>query len=84
VDQLPDSRRAILIALKRQGSATIANLADELKLTGEAVRQQSLLQSWNDGTRFGTAAVLEGAWTYTASRIMPIAAGLAGRQRATF
>jgi hypothetical protein len=37
----------------------------------------SLLQGWNDGTRFVTAAVLEGAWTYTASRIMPIAAGLA-------
>jgi len=37
----------------------------------------ALLQAWNDGTRFGTAAVLEGAWTYTASRIMPIAAGLA-------
>jgi hypothetical protein len=37
----------------------------------------ALLQSWNDGTRFGTAAVLEGAWTYTASQIMPIAAGLA-------
>ena len=35
----------------------------------------ALLQGWNDGTRFGTAAVLEGAWTYTASRIMPIAAG---------
>ncbi len=37
----------------------------------------ALLQGWNDDTRFGTAAVLEGAWTYTASRIMPIAAGLA-------
>ena len=37
----------------------------------------ALLQGWNDGTRFGTAAVLEGAWTYTASRIMPIAAWLA-------
>ncbi|MBL0158804.1 MAG: hypothetical protein IPP47_17100 [Bryobacterales bacterium] len=37
----------------------------------------ALLQGWNDGTRFGTVAVLEGAWTYTASRIMPIAAGLA-------
>src|SRR5713226_4279649 len=37
----------------------------------------ALLQGWNDGTRFGTAAVLEGAWKYTASRIMPIAAGLA-------
>ncbi len=38
---------------------------------------QALLQAWNDGTRFGTVAVIEGAWTYTASRIMPIAAGLA-------
>ena len=37
----------------------------------------ALLQGWNDGTRFGTASVIEGAWTYTASRIMPIAAGLA-------
>ncbi len=37
----------------------------------------ALLRGWNDGTRFGTASVLEGAWTYTASRIMPIAAGLA-------
>jgi hypothetical protein len=37
----------------------------------------ALLQAWNDGTRFGTVAVIEGAWTYTASRIMPIAAGLA-------
>ena len=37
----------------------------------------ALLKSWNDGSRFATAAVLEGAWTYTASRIMPIAAGLA-------
>ena len=38
----------------------------------------ALLQGWNDGTRFGTASVIEGAWTYTASRIMSIAAGLAG------
>ena len=37
----------------------------------------ALLKGWNDGTRFGTASVIEGAWTYTASRIMPIAAGLA-------
>ena len=37
----------------------------------------ALLRGWNDGTRFGTVAVLEAAWTYTASRIMPIAAGLA-------
>ena len=48
VDQLPDSRRAILIALKRHGNATIAQLAEELDLTGEAVRQQ-LLQLQREG-----------------------------------
>lgn len=48
VNQLPDSRRAILVALKQQGSATIAQLADLLQLTGEAVRQQ-LLQLQRDG-----------------------------------
>jgi len=45
---LPDSRRAILTALKRQGAATIAQLAAVLQLTGEAVRQQ-LLQLQRDG-----------------------------------
>lgn len=48
IDQLPDSRRAILIALKRGGTATIAFLASELNLTGEAVRQQ-LLQLQREG-----------------------------------
>lgn len=48
VDQLPDSRRAILLALKRQGPETIAQLAEELQLTGEAVRQQ-LLQLQREG-----------------------------------
>jgi predicted ArsR family transcriptional regulator len=48
VDQLPDSRRAILHALKRRGASTIARLADELQLTGEAVRQQ-LLQLQREG-----------------------------------
>ena len=48
VDQLPASRRAILTALKRQRSATIAHLADELQLTGEAIRQQ-LLQLQREG-----------------------------------
>jgi predicted ArsR family transcriptional regulator len=48
VDQLPDSRRAILLALKRQGPLTIACLAAELQLTGEAVRQQ-LLQLQREG-----------------------------------
>ena len=45
---MPDSRRAILSALKQHGSATIAQLAVILQLTGEAVRQQ-LLQLQRDG-----------------------------------
>ena len=45
---MPDSRRAILTTLKRRGPATIAQLADALGLTGEAVRQQ-LLQLHRDG-----------------------------------
>jgi predicted ArsR family transcriptional regulator len=48
INQLPDSRRAILTALKQQGAATIAQLATTLQLTGEAVRQQ-LLQLQRDG-----------------------------------
>lgn len=48
VDQLPDSRRAILTTLKQRGPQTIAQLADSLALTGEAVRQQ-LLQLHRDG-----------------------------------
>ena len=48
IDQLPDSRRAILLSLKRDGAATIAQLAENLGLTGEAVRQQ-LLQLQRDG-----------------------------------
>ena len=46
--QLPDSRRAIVVALKERGSATIAELAPHLELTGEAVRQQ-LLQLRQEG-----------------------------------
>ena len=45
---MPDSRRAILIALKTQGPSTIAQLAELLALTGEAVRQQ-LLQLQREG-----------------------------------
>lgn len=45
---MPDSRRAILLTLKQQGPATIAQLAGELQLTGEAVRQQ-LLQLQREG-----------------------------------
>ena len=46
--QLPDSRRAIVVALKERGSATIAQLAPHLGLTGEAVRQH-LLQLRQEG-----------------------------------
>lgn len=45
---MPDSRRAILLTLKREGPSTIARLAEELQLTGEAVRQQ-LLQLQREG-----------------------------------
>ena len=38
---------------------------------------QALMQGWNSGTKFATADVLAGLWTYTASRILPVAAGLA-------
>lgn len=48
LSQLPESRRAILIALKQRGMATIAQLAEEMKITGEAVRQQ-LLQLHREG-----------------------------------
>lgn len=48
IQQLPDSRRSILIELKQRGPSTIAQFADALALTGEAVRQQ-LLQLQRDG-----------------------------------
>ena len=37
----------------------------------------SLFQGWNSGTKFATTDVLAGLWTYTAGRILPVAAGLA-------
>lgn len=37
----------------------------------------NLLQSYNSGTQYATADVLDSLWTYLASTIMPIAAGLA-------
>jgi hypothetical protein len=37
----------------------------------------TLLQGWNSGTKFATTDVLAGLWTYTASKILPVAAGLA-------
>ena len=48
MNQLPESRRAILEDLKQHGSLTIARLASRLQLTGEAVRQQ-LLQLRREG-----------------------------------
>lgn len=40
IRHVPASRRAILNAIKLRGSATIAELAAQLEMTGEAVRQQ--------------------------------------------
>lgn len=37
----------------------------------------ALFESWNNGTPYATVDILASLWTYTASRIMPIAAGLA-------
>src|SRR5438067_7629077 len=40
VDLLPDARRALLMALKQAGRATIPQLAETLAISTEAVRQQ--------------------------------------------
>ena len=37
----------------------------------------SLIQSYNSGTQFATADVLDSLWNYLAGTICPIAAGLA-------
>ena len=37
----------------------------------------TLIQSYNTGTQYATADVLDGLWNYLAGTIMPIAAGLA-------
>jgi predicted ArsR family transcriptional regulator len=69
INQLPDSRRAILTALKQHGAATIAQLASTLQLTGEAIRQQ-LLQLQRDG--------------WIEARIERPAAGRTGRPATTY
>jgi len=46
--QVADSRRAILELLKRNGAASISQLANDLHLTGEGVRQH-LLQLHREG-----------------------------------
>lgn len=43
LQQLPETRQTILLALKHGGPATIAELASRLRMTREAVRQQLLL-----------------------------------------
>jgi len=37
----------------------------------------TLLQGWNSQTKFAMTDVLAGLWTYTAGKILPVAAGLA-------
>lgn len=49
IDDLPESRRRLLVRLKLQGPATIAELAADLDISGEAVRQQLMpleRQAW--------------------------------------
>ena len=48
IEQLSETRQALLLALKREGPATIASLASRLEMTREAVRQQ-FLQLENEG-----------------------------------
>lgn len=48
IEQLSETRQALLLTLKQEGSATIAKLASRLEMTREAVRQQ-LLQLENEG-----------------------------------
>jgi predicted ArsR family transcriptional regulator len=48
VNQLSETRQIILHAIKREGAATIAQLASQLAMTSEAVRQH-LIQLENEG-----------------------------------
>ncbi|MGG3468618.1 methanogen output domain 1-containing protein [Neobacillus pocheonensis] len=48
IEQLSETRQALLLTLKREGPATIASLASRLEMTREAVRQQ-FLQLENEG-----------------------------------
>ncbi len=48
IDQISPTRRALLEAYKRQGPATIAELAERLEMSGEAIRQQ-LVQLQREG-----------------------------------
>lgn len=48
IEYLSETRRSILLSLKQSGTATIAELASRLAMTGEAVRQH-LLHLENEG-----------------------------------
>lgn len=48
LNQLPETRQTILLAIKQKGTATINELAAQLGMTREAVRQQ-LMQLEGDG-----------------------------------
>lgn len=66
--------RAVIDAA--QGRSPLLSIFAAMFLLG-AQGVMTLFQSWNTGTPYATVDVLAGAWTYLASTIMPIAAGLA-------
>jgi hypothetical protein len=59
-----------------EGRSPLSSILGAMFLLSIATTQ-ALLQGWNSGTKFATADVLAGLWTYTASRILPVAGGLA-------
>lgn len=66
--------RAILDAAS--GERPLPSIIAAMFLLG-AQTTYSLLQTYNTGTQFATADVLDSLWNYLAGTIMPIAAGLA-------
>jgi predicted ArsR family transcriptional regulator len=71
IDQISPTRRALLGEFKRQGPSTIAELAERLGMSGEAVRQQ-LVQLQRDG------------WVESIAERAPAARAEAGRPPARF
>ena len=66
--------RAVLDAAS--GGHPLPSLLTAMFLLGTQATY-ALIESYNTGTRFATADVLDGLWNYLAGTIMPIAAGLA-------
>jgi hypothetical protein len=66
--------RAIIDAA--QGENPLLSILAAMFLLG-AQGVVGLFQGWNTGTPYATVDVLAAAWTYLASTIMPVAAGLA-------